>query len=221
MHRIDTDKDGKNPVMTSKVLEAAPKLREAVGMGPDPSKLPKIRKPSTVGIEKDSKPTKTEKPKDQPDEQRLVLQALQDLGGKDVHSMDIAKRLGFDKTHKNAPRAPVRNAMKALHALHFVTSKKEGAKFSFSITDKGKEALKDKHDPDDVPDHMLNEAHKAKQAKEAGSAPASAPERPANTDIECPKCHTFNPFMAEFCKECGTVLRQRIGTVVKAAQVAA
>jgi hypothetical protein len=207
MHRIDTDKDGKNPVMTSKVLEAAPKAREAVGMGPDPSKLPKIRKSSTVGIERDSKPTKTQKPKDQPDEQRLVLQALHDLGGKDVHSMDIAKRLGFDKTHKNAPRAPVRNAMKALHALHFVTSKKEGARFSFSITDKGKEALNDKHDPDDVPDHMLNEAHKAKQAKEAGSAPASTTERPANTDIECPKCHTFNPFMAEFCKECGSVLR--------------
>jgi DNA-directed RNA polymerase subunit M/transcription elongation factor TFIIS len=97
--------------------------------------------------------------------------------------------------------------MKALHALHFVTSKKEGARFSFSITDKGKEALNDKHDPDDVPDHMLNEAHKAKQAKEAGSAPASTTERPANTDIECPKCHTFNPFMAEFCKECGSVLR--------------
>jgi hypothetical protein len=220
MHELTKDGNGK-PTIHS-VVSNPPKLKEAVNS----AKLPAIKKPSTIGIETKAKDVLKGQLLD---EQHAVLQALHDLGGKDVHSMDIAKKLGFDKTHKNAPRAPVRNAMKALHALHFVTSKKEGAKFSFSITDKGKAALTTKgndkqHDSDDVPDHMLNEAHRAKQAKEAGGDPAPKPstnERPANTDIECPKCHTFNPFMAEFCKECGTVLRQRIGTVVKAAQVAA
>src|SRR5438132_8743486 len=69
------------------------------------------------------------------DEALAVLKTLHDLGGKDVHSMDIAKKLGFDKKYPKAPRGPVRNAMEKLHALHFVTSKKEGTKYSFSITD--------------------------------------------------------------------------------------
>ena len=33
------------------------------------------------------------------DEQLKVLQALSDLGGRDVHIMDIAKKLGFDKKY--------------------------------------------------------------------------------------------------------------------------
>jgi ribosomal protein L40E len=215
MHRIDTDKDGKNPIMTSKVLEAAPKLREAVGMGPDPSKLPKIRKPAG------SKTTKTEKPKAEaktPKENGIgdfdykVLRALDALGGKDVDSMTLAKKTGTTHSHPDAPRAPIRRAMEAFEKMGYVKAEKKGAKYLFSITEQGKEAAlttegKDKHDPDDVPDHMLNEAHRA---KEAGGDPAPKPsttERPANTDIECPKCHTFNPFMAEFCKECGSVLR--------------
>src|SRR6266705_45495 len=138
--------------------------------------------------------------------------------------MTLAKKTGTTHSHPDAPRAPIRHAMQAFEKMGYVKAEKKGAKYLFSITEQGKKAAlttegkdKDKkHDPDDVPDHMLNEAHKAKQAKEAGSTPASTNERPANTDIECPKCHTFNPFMAEFCKECGTVLRP-----VQAAQVAA
>jgi hypothetical protein len=35
------------------------------------------------------------------------------------------------------------------------------------------------------------------------------PEKAAKpADIECPKCHTPNPRMAEFCKECGTAMKQ-------------
>src|SRR6266704_2200831 len=153
------------------------------------------------------------------DEQRAILQALHDLGGKDQASMDIAKKLGFDKKFPDAPRAPVRNAMERLHELHYITSKKAGIKYSYSITDKGIEALKAK--PKD---------------KEAGSAkPASNPSnvslnegvlkavghvvpaaiRPPNTDLQCQACKTWNPYMAEFCKDCGQSLK------VKAAPVAA
>jgi len=234
MHRIDTDKDGKNATISSTVTNP-PKLREAVGMAP---KLPKIKKPSTIGIETKAKDKPTSgtsskaEAKDASKDNGIgdfdykVLRALDTLGGKDVDSMTLAKKTGTTHSHPDAPRAPIRHAMQAFEKMGYVKAEKKGAKYLFSITEQGRKAAlttegKDKHDPDDVPDHMLNEAHKAKQAKEAGSAPASTSERPANTDIECPKCHTFNPFMAEFCKECGTVLRQRIGTVVKAAQVAA
>ncbi len=131
MHVIDRDTDG-NTSYHAKVTSDAAKLREAVGMGPKPAK-----------------PKEAVKPKDKNelfDEQRSVLKALHDLGGKDkdIHSMDIAKKLGFDKKFPKAPRAPVRNAMDKLHALHYVTSKKEGVKYSFRITDKGIEALKAK-----------------------------------------------------------------------------
>ena len=82
----------------------------------------------------------------------------------------------------------------------------------FTITDEGKAVAEGKDKPTDP---------KPKD-REAGVAviPASNPsssERTANTDIQCPKCHTFNPFHAEFCKQCGTVLRQRAETVLKAA----
>ncbi len=148
--------------------------------------------------------------------------------------MTLAKKTGTTHSHPDAPRAPIRHAMQAFEKMGYVKAEKKGAEYLFSITEQGKKAAlttsgtsptegKDKHDPDDVPDHMLKEAHRAKQAKEAGD-PAPKPstsERPANTDIECPKCHTFNPFMAEFCKECGAVLRQRAETVLKATPVAA
>ncbi len=162
---------------------------------------------------------------DMTDEQRAILQALHDLGGKDQASMDIAKKLGFDKKFPDAPRAPVRNAMERLHELHYITSKKAGIKYSYSITDKGIEALKAK--PKD------KEAESAKPASNPSNVGLNegvlkavghvvpAAIRPANTDIECPKCHTFNPFHAEFCKSCGTVLRQRAETVLKAAPTAA
>src|SRR2546425_8884055 len=133
------------------------------------------------------------------EEQRAILQALQDLGGKDLASMDIAKKLGFDKKFPKAPRAPVRNAMESLHELHFVTSKKAGIKFSFSITEKGMVALKTKHVA-------------AVKDKKAGSAdnPASnnAPsERTANTDIQCPTSNVWDQINAVHCKECGTQLK--------------
>ncbi len=113
--------------------------------------------------------------------------------------MDIAKKLGFGKKFPDAPRAPVRNAMEALHKLHFVTSKKTGIKYNYSITNKGIEALKAKP--------VVNV-----EDKEAGSTikPASNPkpsERPANTDIQCPKCAVWNPFHAEYCKQCGVPMK--------------
>src|SRR5437879_5976679 len=95
MHTVDKNHDG-----TFTIDANAPKLREAVGMGPDPSKLPPIKKPSTLGIQKDSKPKREAKAPDQlSDEQHAVLKALHELGGKDkdIHTMDIAKHLHFDK----------------------------------------------------------------------------------------------------------------------------
>jgi hypothetical protein len=210
MHTVSKDGNGALTI-TSKQLDPKPvKLKEATDS-----------KPATSGTS-----SKTEKPKNGiSDLDHKILSALDSLGGKDIDSMTLAKKVGTTRTHPDAPRAPIRNAMQAFEKLGYVKAEKKGAKYLFSITDKGKTALtnppvkevKDKkHDPDDVPDHMLNEAHKAKQAKEAGSVPASTNERPANTDIECPKCRTFNPYMAEFCKECGSVLKP-----VRAAPVAA
>jgi len=232
MHTVDKNHDG-----TFSIDSNAPKIREAVGMAP---KLPKIKKPSTIGIETKAKDKPKAEAKDASKDNGIgdfdykVLHALEALGGKDVDSMTLAKKTGTTHSHPDAPRAPIRHAMQAFEKMGYVKAEKKGAKYLFSITEQGKKAAlttegKDKHDPDDVPDHMLNEAARAK-AKEAGGDPAPKPsttsetnfnERPANTDIECPKCHTFNPFMAEFCKECGTVLRQRAETVLKAAPTAA
>ena len=226
MHRIDTDKDGKNATISSTVTNP-PKLREAVGMAP---KLPKIKKPSTIGIETKAKDIPKAEAKDASKDNGIgdfdykVLRALDALGGKDVDSMSLAKKTGTTHSHPDAPRAPIRHAMQAFEKMGYVKAEKKGAKYLFSITEQGRKAAlttdgKDKHDPDDVPDHMLNEAARAKaKAKEAGGDPAP---KPSTTDIECPKCHMFNPFMAEFCKECGTVLRQRAETVLEAAHAAA
>ena len=185
MHHIEKDGNGK-PTINS-VVSNPPKLREATD---------KVQQAEETA----HKTSKKDTPKNEmTEEQRAVLQALHDLGGKDQASMDIAKKLGFDKKFPDAPRAPVRNAMERLHELHYVTSKKTGIKYSYSITDKGIEALKAKHVA-------------TVKDKEAGSVvkPASNPgpsERPANTDIQCPKCNTSNPFHAEFCKSCGQSLK--------------
>jgi ribosomal protein L40E len=95
--------------------------------------------------------------------------------------------------------------MERLHELHYVTSKKAGIKYSYSITDKGIEALKTKHVAT-VKDKEAGSAVKPAASKPPASNPGPS-ERPANTDIQCPKCNTFNPFGAEFCKECGAILR--------------
>ena len=228
MHTVDKNHDG-----TFSIDSNAPKIREAVGMAP---KLPKIKKPSTIGIETKAKDKPKAEAKDASKDNGIgdfdykVLHALEALGGKDVDSMTLAKKTGTTHSHPDAPRAPIRHAMQAFEKMGYVKAEKKGAKYLFSITEQGKKAAlttegKDKHDPDDVPDHMLNEAARAKaKAKEAGGDPLPKPssnERPANTDIECPKCHTFNPFMAEFWKECGSVLRQRAETVLEAAHAAA
>ncbi len=216
MHEIKKDENGA-PTISSRQIDPKPvKLKEAVD-AQQAAEETGHKAPSP----KDVKAKEAVKPKDKDelsDEQRSVLKALHDLGGKDkdIHSMDIAKKLGFDKTHKNAPRAPVRNAMERLHSLHLVTSKKEGVKYSFRITDKGVEALKAKS------------ASQAKTEKDKGAhnpapvSPASTAssgsiqlpnkERPANTDRICPKCSTANPFMAEYCKNCGEKL-QSVQTV--------
>jgi ribosomal protein L40E len=164
MHHLDKDKDGNNTIHS--ILSNPPKLREAVGT----DKVQQAEETAHKTPKKDaSKNEMTE-------EQREVLQALHDLGGKDMASMDIAKKLGFDKKFPDAPRAPVRNAMERLHELHYVTSKEAGS------------------------------AVKPAASKPPASNPGPS-ERPANTDIQCPKCNTFNPFGAEFCKECGAILR--------------
>jgi ribosomal protein L40E len=193
MHHLDKDKDGNNTIHS--ILSNPPKLREAVGT----DKVQQAEETAHKTPKKDaSKNEMTE-------EQREVLQALHDLGGKDMASMDIAKKLGFDKKFPDAPRAPVRNAMERLHELHYVTSKKAGIKYSYSITDKGIEALKTKHVAT-VKDKEAGSAVKPAASKPPASNPGPS-ERPANTDIQCPKCNTFNPFGAEFCKECGAILR--------------
>jgi hypothetical protein len=100
MHVVSKDGNGK-PTIHS-VVSNPPKLKEATD---------KVQQAEETA----HKTTKADKPKNEmTDEQRAVLQALHDLGGKDkdIHSMDIAVKLGFDKSHKDAPRAPVRNAMK-------------------------------------------------------------------------------------------------------------
>ena len=199
MHAIDKNNDG-----TFSIASNAPKLKETVDPAPKAEFTAKPVKTKTV-----SKPPAKNGELNEFDVK--VLRALSKLGGSST-SMPLAKETGTVRTHEDAPRAPIRASMERLAKQHFVTSKKEGQSYTFTITDKGKASLKDKHDPDDVPDHMLNEAHKAKQAKEAGSPPASS------GSILCPKCNTINPFDAEYCKECGTILRQRAETVLKAAQ---
>ena len=223
MHKIE------NGTITSRTVDPkAPKLREATV------------DPVQQAEDTAHKPVKTKaKPPEKPasimtDEQRSVLKALNDLGA-DKHPIDIAKHLGYThKGHKyeKAPRSPVRKAMEALSKLHFVTSKKEGIKYSYSITDKGKEALKDKgaHNPAPAstalsgPNHQQS-AVKAESKtvsvpppvglnegvlKAVGRVVPAAIQRPANTDKICPKCSVANPYIAVHCKACGALLAETV-----------
>lgn len=196
MHTVSKDGNG-NPTIHS-VVTNPPKLKEAV-------------EPKTKTV---SKPPEKEAAI-MTDEQRAVLKALNDLGG-EQHSMTIAKKLGWDKKF-DAPRGHVRNACDRLAELHFVTSKKQGIKYAYAITDKGKEALKDKgaHNPAPASTASSGSNHQQPAAKSEAKTVSAPPERPANTDIQCSKCQTWNPYMAEFCKNCGQPLK------VKAAPVAA
>lgn len=125
---------------------------------------------------------------------------MNDLGGKDIDSMSIAKRLHFDKgQHANAPRAPVRNAMERFEKLDFAKRERKGVKWLFSITERGKQALT---------------VHKDKVA---GSTPASNPSTTSTEGIECPWCKTPNPADAEFCKGCGRKQPEAVQAVPVAA----
>ncbi len=211
MHELTKDGNGK-PTIHS-VVSNPPKLKEATD---------KVQQAEETA----HKTTKADNPKNEmSDEQRAILQALHDLGGKDQASMDIAKKLGFDKKFPDAPRAPVRNAMERLHELHYVTSKKAGIKYGYSITDKGTEALKTKSVAT-VKDKEAGSAVKPAASKPPvpHSGLASNPGlnegvlkavghvvpaaiRPANTDNQCQACKTWNPYMAEFCRECGKSMK--------------
>ncbi len=215
MHIVDKNSDGTFSIGTN-----APKLKEAVdiqqvseetGHKPVGVKLPK---------KQPSKTSKTEKPKDELNEEQVkILKALVKLGGTST-SMPIAKECGFTKTHPDAPRAPVRDAMKHLADLHLVTSKREGIRYQFSVTEKGRATLT--HKPTDPKqDKGANNHAPASTVLPMPVTQPSKPtetvkERPANTDRICSKCSTANPFMAEFCKNCGEKLQQ-VQTVSTAA----
>ena len=133
MHHIDTDENGKNATIHS-IITNPPKLREAIdkeqAAAETGHKVPKASKPSkykngSTLSELDSK----------------ILHALDALGGKDVASIDIAKKAGTTKTHPDAPRAPIRGAMERFEKLGYVKSERKGVKYLFSITEKGKHFL--------------------------------------------------------------------------------
>src|SRR5437867_582064 len=105
VHTLSKDHNGDSTIASKTVKQASPTK---------PSKTKDAKPPAPVKVTSDLS-----------DEQLKVLDGLHRLGGKDIGSMDIAKKVGFDKKYPDAPRAPVRNAMEKLHALHFVTSKKE------------------------------------------------------------------------------------------------
>jgi len=102
VHTIEKDENGNGTIVSRTVGATA-------GSTPQPTAEP-AKTPAKNG--KNGKNT---------EEQRSILQTLSDLGGKDVHSIDIAKKLGFDKTNPKAPRAPVRNAMDKFVELGYVT----------------------------------------------------------------------------------------------------
>jgi hypothetical protein len=87
MHTVSKDGNGA-PTVTSKQLDPKPvKLKEAQGEATD------------------SKPTKTEKPKDEVSElDHKILQALDSLGGKDIDNVTIAKKVGTTRTHPRTPQ---------------------------------------------------------------------------------------------------------------------
>jgi|SRR5712692_7226204 len=106
MHVVEKDGHGQ-PTIRS-IVSNPPKLKEAV----DSQQVAE-----ETGYK--SKTVKPAKPKDTSkdeltDEQRAVLQALHDLGDKDkdVHSMDIAKKLGFDKSSPRLREHPLETRWK-------------------------------------------------------------------------------------------------------------
>lgn len=202
MHRIE------NGTITSRTVDPkAPKLREAV----DP-----VQQAESTGHQVPK--TKAKPPEKQApimtDEQRSILKALNDLGA-DKHPIDVAKHLGYThKGHKyeNAPRSPVRRAMEALSKLHFVTIEKNGPKYSYTIADKGKEALKGTtHNPAPASTASTDSkrAAKATELKTVEQPPkikeAFVPNMP-----KCAKCSTINLQEADYCRECGTPMKAAV-----------
>src|SRR5260370_40742258 len=99
--------------------------------------------------------------------------------------------------------------MEAFEKAGYVKSERKGAKYLFSIVEKGQH-------------YLLSNPTAPK--KEAGIKPASNPGlnegvlkavghvvpaaiRPVNTDIQCQACKTWNIFSAEYCKECGNPIK--------------
>ncbi len=192
MHIVSKDSNG-NATIASRTV---PKLKAAVG--------PDVQQAAEEHARKVPKAKTVEKPKDKDqlsDDQLHVLKAMVAMGGKDLNSMPIAQHLKWDKGSKT-PRGRVRASMKHLAELGLATSKRQGVKYVFSVTEKGKSF---KNNPTET---------------EKDKSPASNPvpsERPANTDIQCSKCQTWNPYIAVHCKNCGEKLQpvQAITAVTK------
>ena len=125
------------------------------------------------------------------DEQLSILKALHSLGGKDIDSPSIGKKLGLDKKFPNSFRGHVRNAMEQFEKQGFVKRKRDGLKYSFTITAAGEKHLEN---PEKVSEAKDKGVHMPASAASASSIQVT---RPPNTDIECPKCHSLNPFIAE------------------------
>ena len=195
MHLLSKDTNGDSTV-------TSPKLKEAVTPASKADTLKTASKP----------PAK----KSNGDEQLSILKALHSLGGKDIDSPSIGKKVGLDKKFPKSFRGHVRDAMEHFEKQGFVKRKREGLKYSFTITAAGEKHLEN---PKSEKDSDKSKAHPAPAS--AASASSIQVTRPPNTDIECPKCRAFNPFQAEYCKSCGTVLRDRAKTVFEAAPVAA
>lgn len=129
--------------------------------------------------------------------------------------------------------------MERFEKLGYVKSEKKGIKYLFSITEKGKHFLTNPPKPQDKPKDKAstassgsNDSKPAPKATESKTVSVPPPiglkegvlnavgrvvpaAIPANTDRQCQACKTSNPYMAEFCKNCGQSLK------VKAAPVAA
>jgi hypothetical protein len=192
MHTITTDKDGK-PVVD------APKLKEAVGHD-------KVQQ---------AEETAHKTPKTAQDElsavEREVLSALEALGGKDVHSPEIVMHCAGVKDLKKAlekwgARGKVRTAMERLAELKLVTSKKEGVRYNFSITDKGKTALTHPTVKDSKDKRAHNPAP-ASTALAVTTQPPKLKEAFIPNMPKCAKCSTINLQEADFCRECGAPMR--------------
>lgn len=207
MHHIE--KDGNGNATIKSIVSNPPKLKEATD---------KVQAAEETGHKLPPLPkVKTDKPKDElTDVEREVLGALNALGGKDVHSSDIVLLLAGFKDPKDiekainkwGPRGKVRAAMERLSELHLVTSKKQGVRYNFSITERGKTALTTKDSKDKganpVPASTgLNEG----VLNAVGRVVPAAIQRPSNTDVQCQACKTWNVFSADFCKECGKSMK--------------